>query len=149
MENIHKINFDEPESNKADDALATEYVETLTKLPITADCAALEQPKCSSTLANKKLKRTKTINPQDVAEQKPLRADLEAANAIKEAAAKITAAAAKIVNCMQLKPEIKSLADRNYRETQMSSNALKQLVISTNLNFFAKEHRNQKMRNNF
>ena len=34
-----------------------------------------------------------------------------------------------IVNCMQeLKPEIKSLANRNNREIQMSTNAVKQLV---------------------
>ena len=55
-----------------------------------------------------------------------------------------------IVNCMQeLKPEVKSLANRNYREIQMSANAVKQLVSSTNLNVFANEHRHQKMRNNF
>ena len=118
-------------------------------MPITTDCAAIEQPKCSSTSINKKMKRTKTINSQDVTEKKLLRADLEAANAIKEAAVKIKDAAAMIVNCMQeLKPEIKSLANRNYREIQMSANAVKQLVSSTNLNFFANEHRHQKMRNN-
>ena len=150
VENVHEINFDEAESNKADDELATEYLKTEPNLPITTDCAAIEQPKCSSTPANKKLKRTKTINPQDVTEKKLLRADLEAAIAIKEAAAKITDAAAMIVNCMQeLKPEKKSLANRNYREIQMSANAVKQLVSSTHLNFFANEHRHQKMRNNF
>ena len=144
VENVHEINFDEAESNNADDALAAEYLETEPNLPITTDCAAIEQPKCSSTPANKKLKQTKTINPQDVKEKKLLRADLEAANAIKEAAAKITDAAAMIVSCMQeLKPEIKSLANRNYREIQMSANAVKQLVSSTNLNFFANEHRNK------
>ena len=52
-----------------------------------------------------------------------------AANAMREAAEKITEAASMIVNCMQeLKPEIKSLANRNYREIQLSANALKQLV---------------------
>ena len=70
MESIHEINLDEAESNKADDALATENVETEPNLPITTDCAASEQPKCSSTPVNKKLMRTKTINPQDVTEKK-------------------------------------------------------------------------------
>ena len=150
VENDHGINFDEAESNKADDALAAEYLETEPNLPITTHCAAIEQPKRSSTPANKKLRRTKTISPQDVTEKKLLRADLEAANAIKEAAAKITDAAAMIVICMhELKLEIKSLANRNYREIQMSADALKQLVSSTNLSFFANEHRHQKMRNNF
>ena len=57
------------------------------------------------------------------------RADREASISIKQAADKIMEAATMIVNCMQdLKPKIKSLANRNYREKQMSSNAVKQLV---------------------
>ena len=89
----------------------------------------VNRPKRSSTPANRKLKRAKTINPEDLTEMEVRRADLDAANAIKEAAEKINQAAVMIVNCMQeLKPEIKSLANRNYHEIQMSSNAVKQLV---------------------
>ena len=59
------------------------------------------------------------------------RADLEAAEAIKLAADKILEAAVLISNCVrELQPEIKSLANRNYREIQMSSNAMRQLVSS-------------------
>ena len=87
------------------------------------------KPKFSSTPANRKLKKTKAINPEDITEMEVQRADLEAASAIKEAAEKISQAAVAIVNCMQeLKPEIKSLANRNYKEIQMSTNAVKQLV---------------------
>ena len=89
----------------------------------------LDQPKHSSTPANRKMKRAKTINPEDLTDMEIKRADLEAATAMKEAADKIMHAAEMIVNCMQeLKPEIKSLANRNYREIQMSTNAVKQLV---------------------
>ena len=57
------------------------------------------------------------------------RADLEASVSIKQAADKIMEAATMIVNCMQdLRPELKSIANRNYREIQMSANAVKQLV---------------------
>ena len=57
--------------------------------------------------------------------------DREAADAIKMAADKIMEAAALIVNCMtELRPELKSLSNRNYREIQMSTNAVKQLVSS-------------------
>ena len=88
-----------------------------------------EVPKFSSTPANRKVKRSKIINPEDIVEMEVKHADLEAARAIKEAADKISDAAAAIVKCMQeLKPEIKSLANRNYREIQMSTNAVKQLV---------------------
>ena len=89
----------------------------------------LDKPKYSSTPANRKFKKVKTINPEDIAEMEYRRADLEAVNAIRESAEKITQAAVMIVNCMEeLKPEIKSLANRNYREIQMSTNAVKQLV---------------------
>ena len=88
-----------------------------------------EQPKHSSTPANRKVKRSKVINPEDITEMKVRRADLEAAHAIKDAASENKQAAIMIVNCMQeLKPEIKSLSNRNYRQIQMSTNAMKQLV---------------------
>ena len=57
--------------------------------------------------------------------------DREAADAIKMAADKIMEAATPIVNCMtELRPELKSLSNRNYREIQMSTNAVKQLESS-------------------
>ena len=57
--------------------------------------------------------------------------DREAADAIKMAADKIMEAATLIVNCKtELRPELKSLSNRNYREIQMSTNAVKQLVSS-------------------
>ena len=70
VENIHKIISEEAEFNKADETLATEYVETEPNLPITTDSAAIEPKKHSSMPANKQLKRTKTMNPQDVTEKK-------------------------------------------------------------------------------
>ena len=88
-----------------------------------------EVPKFCSTPVNGKVKRSKLINPEDIVDMEVKRADVEAAPAIKEAADKISDAAAAIINCMQeLKPEIKSLANMNYREIQMSTNAVKQLV---------------------
>ena len=94
-----------------------------------ASDSSFDIPKCSSTPANKKIKRTKTINPDDITEMEVRRSDLEASLAIKEAADKIVHAAEMIVNCMQeLKPEIRSLTNRNYKEIQMSTNAVKQLV---------------------
>ena len=75
------------------------------------------------------MRKTKAVNPEDIAELETRRADLRASQAILEAANKISNAAEMIVNCMQeLKPELRSLANRNYREIQMSSNAVKQLV---------------------
>ena len=69
------------------------------------------------------------LNPDDISEMEIKRADLEASYAIKAAADKIMDAANLIVNCMtELKPELKSLANRNYREIQMSANAVKLLV---------------------
>ena len=91
--------------------------------------SSFDVPRCSSTPANKKLKRTKTVNPDDITEMEVRRSDREASLAIKEAADKIVHAAEMIVNCMQeLKPEIRSLTNRNYKEIQMSTNAVKQLV---------------------
>ena len=70
------------------------------------------------------------------------RADLEAAQAIKGAADKILEAANLITNCMnEFRPELKALANRNYREIQMSSNAIRQLVsmFFSKTKFFQKE----------
>ena len=88
-----------------------------------------EKPKFSATPANRKVKTSRAINPEDITQMEVRHADMEAANAIKEAAQEIKQAAVLIVNCMQeLKPDIKALANRNYREIQMSSNAVEQLV---------------------
>ena len=56
------------------------------------------------------------------------RADLEAAQAMK-GAADITLEAANLIgNCMnEFRPELKALVNRNYREIQMLSNAIRQL----------------------
>ena len=71
----------------------------------------------------------RVVNPDEITELEVKRADLEAAQAIKAAADKIMEAGNLIINCMtELRPEIKSLANRNYREIQMSSNAIRQLV---------------------
>ena len=95
----------------------------------------------SSTPGNKKLKRLRTINPDEISDMEVKRADLQASYAIKAAADKIMEVANLIINCMtELRPEIKSLANRNYREIQMSANAVKQLVsnvldVEQNKNF--------------
>ena len=90
---------------------------------------SFELPASSSTPANKKMRKTKAVNHEEIAELETRRADLRVSQAILEAANKISNAAEMIVNCMQeLKPELRSLANRNYREIQMSSNAVKQLV---------------------
>ena len=71
----------------------------------------------------------RVVNPDEITELEVKRADLEAAHAIKAAADKIMEAGNLIINCMtELRPEIKSLANGNYREIQMSSNAIRQLV---------------------
>ena len=71
----------------------------------------------------------RVVNPDEITELEVKRADLEAAHAIKAAADKIMEAGNLIINCMtELRPEIKSLANRNYREIQMSLNAIRQLV---------------------
>ena len=68
----------------------------------------LNQPKHSSTPANKRLKRTKVVHTEEVTERKKRREEMLAANAMREAAEKITEAASMMVNCMQeFKPEIK------------------------------------------
>ena len=84
----------------------------------------------SSTPGNmKKLKRGKALNPEDVALLKSRKTDREAAESIKNAADKIMEAAQLIINCMnELRPELKALSNRNYREIQISTNAVKQLV---------------------
>ena len=75
-----------------------------------------------------KLKRSKAINPDEISETKIRRVDREASDAMKTAADKIMEAATLIVNCMtELRP-LKSLSTRNYREIQMFTNVIKQLV---------------------
>ena len=89
----------------------------------------MENPQHSSTPGNKKIKRPRLVNPEDLTELEVNRADLEAAQAIEGAADKIWEAANLIANCMnEFRPELKALANRNYREIQMSSNAIRQLV---------------------
>ncbi|XP_075242665.1 uncharacterized protein LOC142337336 [Convolutriloba macropyga] len=93
----------------------------------------LNNPQFSSTPGNKtkKVKRPRIVHPDEMADLEVKRADLEAAEAIKLAADKILEAAVLISNCVrELQPEIKSLANRNYREIQMSSNAMRQLTYS-------------------
>ena len=75
----------------------------------------------------------RVVNPDEITELEVKRADLEAAHAIKAAADRIMEAGNLIINCMtELRPEITSLANRNYREIQMSSNAIRQLVSVLN-----------------
>ena len=75
------------------------------------------------------MKLPRYVNPDEITELEVKRADFEAARAVKEAADKILEAANLIVNCMtEFRPELKALANRNYREIQMSSNAIRQLV---------------------
>ena len=77
----------------------------------------------------KKMKRGKTYGPKQVEMTEVQRAEVEASQKISQAADKIMEAAVLITGCMkELKPSIASLANRNYREIQLSSNALKQLV---------------------
>ncbi|XP_075261942.1 uncharacterized protein LOC142353562 isoform X2 [Convolutriloba macropyga] len=90
---------------------------------------AVEAPQCSSTSGNKKLKRPRIVHPNEMAELEVKRAELEASEAIKTAADKIMDAAVMITNCMrELQPKLKSIANRNYREIQMSANAIRQLT---------------------
>ena len=93
------------------------------------------QKPVSSTPGNlKKVKRSKTVTPGEAIELKYRRVDREASDAMKTAADKIMEAATLIVNCMtELRPELKALSNRNYKEIQMSTNAVKQLV---NIKFF-------------
>ena len=71
------------------------------------------------------------MHPDEIADLEVKRADLEAAEAIKLAADKIMEAAVLISKYVkELMSDIKSLANRNYREFQMSSNAMRQLVSS-------------------
>ena len=90
-----------------------------------------KKPLSSTPGVNKKikLKRSKAINPDEISETKIRRVDREASDAMKNAADKIMEAATLIVNCMtELRPELKSFSNKNYREIQMSTNAIKQLV---------------------
>ena len=70
------------------------------------------------------------------------RGDLQTSYAINAEADKIMEAANLIINCMtELRPEIKSLANRNYQAIKMSANAVKQLVsnvlnVVQNQNFY-------------
>ena len=94
---------------------------------VPVDCA--EKPFSSTPGNNKKLKRGKLLRPEDITEMKTRRTDREAAEAIRSAADKIMDAAVLITNCMNdLKPELRALSNRNYREIQISTNAVKQLV---------------------
>ena len=100
----------------------------------TSKANPLIEPKkpLSSTLGNikkLKIKRNKALDPDDVSQSKLRRVDREASDAMKMAADKIMEAATLIVNCMtELRPELKALSIRNYREIQLSTNAVKQLV---------------------
>ena len=77
------------------------------------------------------MKRGKAVNPADTDTSTTRYVGREAADAIKMAADKIIEAATLIVNCMtELRTELKALSKRNYREIQMSTNAVKQLVSS-------------------
>ena len=78
---------------------------------------------------NKKVKRSKAINPDEIDASKSRKIDREAIDAMKSAADKIMEAAVMITNCMtELRPELKALSNRNYRAIQMSTNAVKLLV---------------------
>ena len=92
----------------------------------------------SSTPGNKKLKKRKAVGPEEVTDVLVQKAELEASKAIIRAADKIADAADKIVNCVielrsdirtEFKPAVTALGNRNYREMQMTTNAVKQLVI--------------------
>ena len=83
----------------------------------------------SSTPGNGKKKRTKIVGPEEAVEFEPRKHDIRAAKAITVASDRIYEAAEIIVNTMaDLKTSIVSLANRNYREIQQSTGAVKQLV---------------------
>ena len=92
----------------------------------------------SSTPGNtKKLRKRKAFGPEDVGDVQAKKAEIEASRAIIKAADKIMDAADKIVNCVtelrsdlrtEFKPAVTALGNRNYREVQMTTNAVKQLV---------------------
>ena len=105
-------------------------------MPSCSDAQAIKAKPLSSTPgAVKKVKRARTINPDDVAEFKSRKIDREATDSIKAAADKIMDAAMLFINCMNdLKPELRALSNRNYREIQISTNAVKQLVSESNFN---------------
>ena len=88
-----------------------------------------KKPLASTPGHIKKVKRSKAVAPGDVNDLKCRKVDREASDAMKMAADKIMEAATLIVNCMtELRPELKALSNRNYKEIQMSTNAVKQLV---------------------
>ena len=93
------------------------------------------KPLSSTPGAVKKVKRARTINPDDVAEFKARKIDREATESIKANADKIMDAAMLFINCLNdLRPELRALSNRNYREIQISTNAFKQLVSENNFN---------------
>ena len=75
------------------------------------------------------MKRGKALNPEDVASLKSRKIEREASESLKAAADKIMEAAMTIINCMNdLRPELKALSNRNHREIQISTNAVKQTL---------------------
>ena len=84
----------------------------------------------SSTPGNgKKPKRARTLGPDEVPSAESRKAEAQAARAITSAAGRIADAAEVMINCMNdFRGNIASLANRNYREIQQSTGALKQLV---------------------
>ena len=140
VQNVDEIVFNDDDNNEN----PKEFCSLETATQSQGGGQDLNHPKYSSTPANKKLKRGKVVHPEEVPERKKRREKMLAANAMREAAEKITEAASMIVKCMkELKPEIKSLDNRNYREIQLSANALKQLV-SFSFVLFPKFHTNYK-----
>ena len=105
-------------------------------MPSCSGAQAIKPKPLSSTPgAVKKVKRARTISPDDVAEFKSRKIDREATDSIKAAADKIMDAAIFFINCMNdLRPELRALSNRNYREIQISTNAVKQLVSENNFN---------------
>ena len=93
----------------------------------------------SSTPGNsKKLKKRKAYGPEEIRDVQAKNTEIEASRAITKAADKMMDAADKIVNCVtelrsdlrtEFKPAVTALGNRNYREVQMTTNAVKQLVI--------------------
>ena len=83
-------------------------------------------PGCSKKI---KVRKNKALDPDEVHKLKFRKVDKEASESMKIAVEKIFEAATLIVNCMtELRPKLKALSNRNYREIQMSTNAVKQLV---------------------
>ena len=101
------------------------------------------KPLSSTPGAVKKVKHARTKIPDDVAEFKSRKIDREATDSIKAAADKIMDAAMLFINCMNdLRPELRALSNRNYREIQTSTNAFKQLVSENKFNKTIQNHKN-------